>query len=272
MSRKHTYNRLSGPMELIAALTFRENIGMGLAPEYWYEDRVGVTPEILIADCPLEIWDASDEYQWPTGPTIAQVYSLDGTDVGIPIEVSGLDGNGVYKSQEITLNGMTPVALPTPLWRVFRMEVKGSTPIVGIVKLTNLGDTVNYAFLRPKNQVTFLGTFTVPVGIVAFLYEGEFGFRNFIKDSYAKCAYYSRRRGEVWKCKKKVGITASGGSNYTDTRVFPDVIPALTDVKLVVEEISTDGLSIFGTYDIMFVAQEKLDPSFLQRIGQPMEM
>ena len=52
-----------------------------------------------------------------------------------------------------------------------------------------------------------------------------------------------------------------------DTRRFPDIIPALTDIKLTAEEVSGD-MGITGSFDILLVEESKLSSAFLTAIGQ----
>lgn len=79
------------------------------------------------------------------------------------------------------------------------------------------------------------------------------------------------RVGKVFKIKKAVSLISNGNSNYSDRRVFPDIIPALTDVKMNVETV-TDDMGIWGTYDMLIVDENKLSKVVLAAIGQPSEM
>jgi len=80
--------------------------------------------------------------------------------------------------------------------------------------------------------------------------------------------YYSRRYGKVFRVKKSISLITAGTSVFQDERTFPDVIPALTDIKLTVEEVS-DTMGIWGTFDLLIVDEEQFSDEYLAAIGQP---
>ena len=114
-----------------------------------------------------------------------------------------------------------------------------------------------------------MALYTIPKGFVGFLYRGEIGASRSISSGEARCAYYSRMYGKAFRVKKRVNLTNAGNSIYQDARSAPDIIPALTDIKLTVESVSANNMGIFGTFDIMLVAESKFSDTYLTAIGQP---
>lgn len=49
---------------------------------------------------------------------------------------------------------------------------------------------------------------------------------------------------------------------------FPDIIPALTDIKLRVIEVSAE-MGFFGTFDILLADETMFPNDYLKAIGQP---
>ena len=54
-----------------------------------------------------------------------------------------------------------------------------------------------------------------------------------------------------------------------ETRSFPDIIPALTDVKIKVESVSANNAGVFATFDILLVDEDKFSTAYLTALGQP---
>jgi len=52
-----------------------------------------------------------------------------------------------------------------------------------------------------------------------------------------------------------------------EDRTFPDIIPALTDIKITVEEVSAT-MGVTGTFDILLIDERFLQPTLLAAIGQ----
>lgn len=275
----HTHDLVSGPLTMFCAEPYKDAVGKGMVRDVWYIDKFGESPNIDKVETHVDVWEGGGHYVWsPDG--VADIISISSSDVtdNQTILVTGLDVNGWQVEQEVTLSGQTRVPLTTPLWRVFRVENVDNTDLVGIVSIyagteaaggIPSGASVLKAMITNGNNQSLMAIYTVPRGFVGFLYRGEFGMANADLTATARCSYYSRRFGSVFKCKKRLNLNKSGTSIYQDLRTFPDVIPAMTDIEMTVEEVSKDGTVIFGTFDIMLVRQVHLDRLFLHRIGQP---
>ena len=53
-----------------------------------------------------------------------------------------------------------------------------------------------------------------------------------------------------------------------DYRVAPDIVPALTDIRIEISEVSTD-MGVWATLDFILVDETKFSTEYLQAIGQP---
>lgn len=250
-------------------------LSMGEIRGFTTVDKFGENPSIDSGDS-ADIWEGGGEYSWDMAGTdpIRSLISDSSADDGLPIEVYGLDINGFEVSQTIILGDVAREPLKINLWRVYRMINVGDRDIEGTVYcyvgsggVPSLEDT--RAIINNGNNQTLMALYTVPLGKVGFLYRGELGVSRPQTSGAVRCAYYSRRRGKVFTIKKRVDLSNSGSSIYQDSRSFPDVIPALTDIKLRVEESTANGTGVFGTFDIMLVDEEYLSPEFLISIAQP---
>lgn len=253
------------------------SVNMGEYDGYSYIDKFGENPDIDTGTIPEDIWEFGGQYIYD-GIGTAPIINLVSDNAGdiMPISVQGLDIEGNLVTQEITLTGTTSVALDTPLWRVFRMSNEGveAQDISGTIYChTSTGNTPASnevrAIIDNGNNQTLMALYTVPRGKVGFLFRGELGGSRSQTSGSMQCAYYSRRYGKVFKIKKRVDITNQGNSCYVDRRTAPDIIPALTDIKLRVENVSANNTGVFGTFDIMLVDQKHFDKAYLEKIGQP---
>ena len=162
---------------------------------------------------------------------------------------------------------------------MFRIENNGTTNITGNVfvytgtgAVPSIGDANVRALIVNGNNQTQMALYTVPKGKVGFLYYGELAMQQAgtpsSSNEFANCAYKSRRFGSIFKIKKTIPLNSFGNTIYQDKRRFPDVIPALVDIKLTVNEVS-DTLGVSGAFDILLVDETDFSTAFLQAIGQP---
>ena len=226
------------------------------------------------------MWEGGSEYTYDPDGT-APIISIASSDSGDSQELSiqGLDIDGNLTIQLITLNGTTRVALTTSLWRVFRIFNNGNVDLSGTVfcytgtgTVPSIGDPEVRALINPGNEQTLMCLYTIPIGKVGFLYRGEIGVQldgnAGSLSEYALWNYKSRRFGKVFRVKKSGSCMIGGSAVYQDERIFPDPIPALTDIKLNIKTV-TQTMGLWGTFDILLVDEDKLDPNFLIAIGQP---
>ena len=204
---------------------------------------------------------------WTSAP-IDRLSSSDAADT-MDIEVQGLDVNGDFVEQTITLTGQTPVALTTSLWRVFRMQNADNNPttgqgqsIAGTVYCFANGTTTAgvpdnsadvYAIIVDGNNQTQMAVYTIPKGKTGYLINGELGILRTGTTANVEVAYRSRRFGEAFKIKKTIGLDNAASSNYADSRAIWDIIPELTDIELSVAQTSSNNIGAWGTFIIMLV-------------------
>ena len=259
----------------------RQAITMGHAPGYSKIDKFGFNPEITTSSDPEDIIEQGGRTQYDASGTAPILFwsSSSALDVGQEIEIGGNDIDGYEVVQTIISNGQNNVLLDTPLWRNWRQQNNSQTldiqgigfchtdtaPSLGVPAADAVRTIINGA----KNQSLFAG-YTVAKGKVGFLARGEIGVElegNAASlAEYAHCHYESRRFGKLFKVKKSV--TVFPGLPYQDDRTFWDILPAMTDIRMVAEVV-TQPMGLFATFDIMLVDQEKFSREYLLSIGQP---
>lgn len=265
-------------LNVSAVSTFELAVSQGKIEGYSTIDKFGANPVVDTGTVPEEVWDGGGAYTYDainTAPIVSLI-SDDPSDIE-PIEITGLDINGNQVVQTLALNGSTRVPLTTPLWRVYRMANVGTSDLAGSVYCyVGTGGVPTIANTRAiidnGNNQTLMALYTVPLGKVGFLWRGEIGGSRSQNAGAVQGAYYSRRVGKIFRIKKRVETTNQGSTYYQDKRSFPDIIPALTDIKITIENVSASNTGIFATFDILLVDEDQFSPEYLAAIGQPLEM
>ena len=267
----------------VSTIPFGMVVNMGLAPGFSNMDKFGANAIISTASDPEDIVEQGGEIVYDANGTapIRYLSSSSASDVGLLAFIDGLDIEGNRTQQIATCNGQTNVELDIPLWRCFRIftgfgpnDAQGiiyvhtdPSPSNGVPSTENIRVVVNGA----KNQSLY-GALTVPKGKVGMLHAGEVGI--FLEGNaaslaeYALAAYKSRRYGENFSIKKEFSLIVGGSNVYQDKRTFTDTVPALTDIKVTIEEVS-QTMGAWATLDIQFIDENKFTKARLQEIGQP---
>jgi hypothetical protein len=266
------------------SISFENSVTMGMVKGISVVDKFGINPLITTGTDPEDIWEGGGKYNYDAVGTapIAYMSCANALDTGQTIEISGLDvgGNEVVQTAETT--GNANVTLDTPLWRVYRAQniSDDGLGLAGLLYVHTdpvpsagvpLTATIR-AIINDGNNQTLMALYTIPKGKVGFLYRGEFGLELSggagALAEYCKLQYRSRRFGKLFTVKKEVTAVVGGSAAYMDKRSFPDVIPALTDIQLVSQEVSTT-MGVWGAFDIMLVDEDMFSELYLQAIGQP---
>jgi hypothetical protein len=260
-------------------LPFELMVSMRLLPGYEIVDQYGQNPLITASSDPEDVWEGGGLYTYDAFGTapIVSIASTDDNDTQ-EILIKGLDIGGNFVEQIKALQGTTRVALTTPLWRVFSLENEADEggDIVGNVfvytgtgTVPGLGDPEVRAVILDGNNQTQMALYTIPKGYFGFLWRGEIGLKYSgtvgSGTNFATAVYRSRRFGKVFKTKKTINIISAATSNYVDLRSFPDIIPALTDIKITATEVS-DDIGVWASFDILLIDENKFDPAFVAAV------
>lgn len=271
--------------------SFETLVARGKIPGHSFIDKFGENLSISSGNDYQDICDGCDGLVHYSDINTADIISLSSSDDGDDqfISIEGLSITGEFVNQAVQLNGQTRVALTTPLWRVFRMEVEDSltvTNLAGTVYCFSgtevdvggvpTGESIERIRINNGNNQTLFAGFTIPLGKVGQLYEGETILRYTSTPpsggDYCTLHYRSRRVGSVFKTKKTVSVGSNASSVYQDIRTFKDPIPALTDINITKVEAS-DEMGIAAAFDIMLIDEELFDPNYLiNALKQPFEM
>jgi hypothetical protein len=281
---------MSKPGNAVTTQDVGLSANMGRMPGYRTEDKFGHA--LLPATVgEKDIWEAGTEYIFDDEGTAPIMYMScsDALDSGQTISITGLDIDGKLTVQNAISDGQNLVILDTPLYRCYRMQnitlntkvgqqdLAGMiyvhidpAPTAGVPLVENLRCEID-----DGNNQSLMAIYTTPLGFVSFLYRGEIGIglegAGATISEFSEMYYKSRRLGHLFAIKKRVALSINGSSIFQDARSFPDIIPALTDIKIGSSEVSS-AMHVWATLDILEIPESEFTPEYLAAIGQPSSM
>ena len=289
---------VSGGGQPLDVKDFLLAVNMGSYPGYRTISKFGANPLITTTSEPEDIWEEGGTYNFNTiaeGSTIDKASSSDTGDTGQLIMIFGIEDPITSIDETIgwfETNGQNKVNIydnpeltgdPISFWRVDRMENESDEGgdlagdlYVYVDTAISLGVPVDRTKIRARisngNNQTLMALYTVRPKKVGFFYRAEGGVKIDAipaqSQNFMEAYYQSRRYGKVFKVKKDITLMTAGNSNYQDPRSFPDILPALTDIKLTVHSVGVD-MGAWGAVDILYVDEDKFSEAYLTAIGQP---
>jgi len=153
------------------------DVALGLVSDATVVVQIGHNPDIDAG--PEDVWTGGGLYPWMTGSTALEVLSSSADDASAgtgarTITLIGLNASYVEVTQTITLNGVTPVAVPTALFRInqCRLATAGSGQInVGDITIRDSGAGTTRAILPAAFGQLRQCQYTVAAGKTLVIYE-----------------------------------------------------------------------------------------------------
>ncbi len=226
--------------------------------------KFGKNPDVDTGSDPETVRFMGGTEVYPTANTIDRISSSNAGDnqtvriIGVEIFAgSGQDVQFRRVRQNVTLNGQTPVALPTPLARVSRVWNLGSTNNAGDVYVFTDGpvtggvpNTADDVFIMMPfgTNSSFSSLLTVSDGNYLFIDEIGGGV---LRQGNANVDFIleSRAPGSVFRSRYQFG--ASNQSGVSDIRMLhPLIVEPNSDVRMRVETTAnnTPVYGYFGAY------------------------
>lgn len=242
----------SNPLPVV---DFALKIAQGVATGVSNVNKFGQNDSIGTGDYE-DIWDGGGTYIYPADNTapITNLVSDNSSDTE-PIEVQGLDIDGVLVVQTKTLTGTTAVTLDTPLWRVFRLKNVGTTDLIGDVCATNVGDTQDYACINNGNNQTLMALYTIPAGKTGYIYESGASMAGLVRSYSIEGRIQMRSFGSVFQLKGTVGLNSDGNSRVSKVYKVPAKVPEKTDIRISAISSTSNGV-MNATFDLILIDNE----------------
>ena len=252
------------------------SIAAGDVTGHSFIHKFGTAPDWDKGEGEVTIWDGSEDgalwenmvYDYSATADIDSISSSDETnDVGITLEIQGLDTNYALVIQTATLHAVdarTEVTLTTSLRRVFRVKNTSATNLTGHVAVypsTALTTGIPTdkskirAVVHPDNNQTEMAIYTVPAGYTAYVRSWYASTSGGSKDSNYIIRFRARELGGVFQLKHKASISDGASSYIHHKYVEPEVFTEKTDIELTVEipDGTATAASVSGGFDIVLI-------------------
>lgn len=150
---------------------FYDSVGLGLVSGASRVAALGNNPDVDTAAVE-DVWSGGGTYPWMTGATSLEIVSDSANDSAAgtgarTVLVNGLDANYATVAQTVTLDGLTPVALPTQLFRInsaLIMSAGSGKVNAGTLTVRNAGGGTTRAVIPVGYGITRQAVYTVPAG------------------------------------------------------------------------------------------------------------
>lgn len=234
---------------------FKENPSLG----YKIINKFGRMSTINTTDVPSDIWEHGGLYsgQPTTGTAEAiTVTSSDILDVGLSIEIHGLDINYGEITETVTLTnvgGIATAVTTATFWRSYRAYITtvpvGNTSNVGTLTATMTTTTANIFWTIPigVGQST-VAAFTIPAGYTGRIKK----YRSELLDGNANTAVVAftvRRFGEGVRQVQPESVNNTSGLKVD---LYGSIdLPEKTDLTMRVIRLVNNGGDITGLFDLL---------------------
>ena len=194
----------------------------------------GYQPAVATSFIP--VWENATAYTYPVAATQMNLAGTAGDTATITIQ--GLDANYAVISENVVLNGATPVTTTKSYLRINSMNVAlgSATNPAGVVTLKDLTNTTIYAQINAGVGRTQAGIYTVPAGYTFFLQRINI-YTSLNGNNYATYQNKSIASNGVVQLTQQAAFATS----YEARRIMPRPILEKTDIQLMAKVNSSTG-------------------------------
>lgn len=230
-------------------------IATGARTDISKHKKFGRNPNISTVSDPEDVWEGGGLYTGQpnnfTAETI-EVFSDSANDTSAgtglrTLQLIGLGPNFESQTEDVTLNGLTVVETTKTWQRMPRMRglTAGSNEAnEGTITARASGTTsVVFATMAPGSNRTAICAFTVPLGKKCYIQKSYQSAQRALS-SWAAFKLLTREPGGLFEVRDFLDIPSEAGRSPAEHGF---ILPALTDVVLRVEEVSTNDMAVSGT-------------------------
>lgn len=234
---------------------FLQAIGFGAIPGYRRVAALGNNPDVDTATVPEDVWSGGGVYPWMTSATSLEMVSTSAADSAAgtgarTVVWQQLDTGYAEFTQSVTLNGLTPVALPRQAFRnqagLITSAGSGKTNAGDIILRDAGGGTVR-AIIPAGYGITRQSIFTVPAGFTLSINSTLFAITKAGGvDKNVTMTNYIQSPAGFYRMPLEVSISQTAPYRHDG---LPGIILAeKTDFALRVVEASSDNVSVTGAF------------------------
>lgn len=168
--QRHSYGSALFSSVHPKGMDFYTAVGLGMVPGCRRVTGLGSNPDVDPGTLPEDVWSVGGTYPFMAAATSLEVVSTSASDAAAgvgarTITIFGLDINYIEVNQTITLNGLTPVAVPTQLFRINSILIMsaGTTKVnVGDINVQDAGGGTVRGQVPAGFGISRQAVFTVP--------------------------------------------------------------------------------------------------------------
>ena len=192
--------------------------------------------QTAVATTFIPVWENATAYTYPVAATAMHLAGSAGDTATITI--SGLDANYAIISENVVLNGATPVTTTKSYLRINSMNVAvgSATNPSGVVTLKDLTDTIIYAQINAGVGRTQMAIYTVPAGYTFFLSRIDIN-TSLNGNNFATYQNKTTSPAGVVQLTQQAPFAI----NYHTQRVMPRAFTEKTDIQLMCKVNSSTG-------------------------------
>lgn len=258
----------SSGSNLLLTGDFLIEVAKGQIQDHSLVFKFGRNPDVDAGTDPEDVWTYGGLYTYPSAAAVNFISSSDPADIGMEITVEGLDADWNPLSLTVVLDGTTKTAIGTGevFLRTFRAYNSGSTEFAGTIYIYEDDTTTTpgipddptkvRAQILAIDQQTYMALYTIPAGYRGYFLGG--GISITTGASAGKSAFVdlqSRLQGGVFRSQELIGLASSGSSAFTQDlhALGPLALPARTDIKARVREVSANDTGVSAYFSILLV-------------------
>ena len=237
-----------GPADINRDFYF--DIARGKVPGHLYMHKFGVNYDIDIGI--EDVWDGGGIYGFfPTMRKSLNIVSTSAQDNpagtgATVVRIFGLNHRWDMQTENITLNGLTPVNLAKKYIRIFRMwVVSGNGTNAGIITCRSLGGTIAAQILTGKGQ-TLMAIYTVPRRFTAYM---TYAYASTGIAKSVDLELFVRPFGGVFLIKNDTELYQNNWERHYHT---PFPIAARSDIKFTAEVVN-NNMTVAAGFDLVLV-------------------
>lgn len=222
------------------------NIAQGNVSNVTELSKFGRNSDIDTLTDPEDIWNGGGLYTgFPSEVETIEVFSSDAADTAAgtglrTIRLFGLDANGAEQTEDVTLNGVTPVAT-TNTWsrmnRMYGLTAGSGGENAGQITARHTTTTANVFAVMPTGNRTQICAFTVPAGCTGYVktFDPKITRASGAAGS-ADIAIMVREPNGLWQQRETFSIQTGGGGEQNIDYTLS--LPELSDVVARVLSVS----------------------------------
>lgn len=249
--------------DVVLATDYLTAVSLRLIPGVTHASLAAEVDDVDTGDPPITVWSGPGLYPWQAAAYSLEVLSSDANDTSAgsgmqTLVVIGLDENWLEQIEVVSMNGVTPVAVPGQWLRINRMvgATAGATLTnEGVItaQVASGGDV--QAIILPEKSLAAQAVYTVPDGKSALFLSS---LNDIIKGSgsgtQAEIGIYTRANdivGRPFIQGIDQGLSSTGTSAIIQPVPVATLLPPKTDIEIRVLSVGSNGTSVGSAFSVI---------------------